>query len=293
MTLQQLKYFCVMAKTLHYTKSAKLLYISQPSLSHSLSGIEKELGVPLFEKIGKKTFLTKYGEEFLPYAQNAIKSISDGEEAVEKLSQLNRGVINIGYIYSVGSKLVSKLVEKFYATPSNKNINFNFTENISPVLFSQLLEGKLDFIFTSSSDNNTLKHIPIFEQQLFLIVSDSHKFSKKSSILLNEINEENFISISHNTSLRPLIDGFLKDENIVPKIVAEADKCNIMASLAEANVGITIMPIVPSLKSYKVRTIPISNIKITREICLIHRKNAIMKPQSQYFKDFVIKNVKA
>ena len=53
MTLQQLRYFCVTAEVLHYTRAADLLYISQPSLSYALSKLEKELNMPLFEKRGK------------------------------------------------------------------------------------------------------------------------------------------------------------------------------------------------------------------------------------------------
>ena len=78
MTLQQLRYFCVMAEVLHYTKAAKQLYISQPSLSYALSELSKELGVPLFGKSGKRTYLTQYGEAFLPYARNALAELSKG-----------------------------------------------------------------------------------------------------------------------------------------------------------------------------------------------------------------------
>ena len=71
MTLQQLKCLCVMAEVLHYTKAANQLYISQPSLSYAISELEKELGVPLFERKGNRTCMTKYGENFLPYVKHS------------------------------------------------------------------------------------------------------------------------------------------------------------------------------------------------------------------------------
>jgi DNA-binding transcriptional LysR family regulator len=288
MTLQQLKYFCVMAKTLHYTKAASILYVSQPSLSHAIAGIEKGLGVPLFEKKGKKTFLTKYGEAFLPYAQNAIKSISDGEAAIMKMTEANKGNVNIGYIYSAGSRLVSKLAEDFYVNPANKSINFNFTENISSRLFTQVLEGSLDFIFTSPIDSDLVENIPIYEQEFFLVVSDQHNLAKRKKVSLDEINGENFIAISPNTSLRVLIDKFLKDCDVAPKIVAEVDKCNMMARLAEANLGVTIMPRISSLNGYNVSTIPVSGVKMSRQICMIYKKGQHMQASAQHFRDFVI-----
>ena len=70
MTLLQLQYFRVLARNLHYTRTAEELHVSQPSLSYAISGLEEELGVKLFEKKGRKTTLTSYGEQFLPYVSH-------------------------------------------------------------------------------------------------------------------------------------------------------------------------------------------------------------------------------
>ena len=72
MTLHQLQYFRVMAETLHYTKAAKILHISQPSLSYALSQLESELGVPLFQKVGKRIYLTSFGKAFKKSNENIL-----------------------------------------------------------------------------------------------------------------------------------------------------------------------------------------------------------------------------
>ncbi len=99
MTLQEIRYFCVTADVLHYTKAANLLYISQPSLSYALGKLEKELGVRLFEKRGKQVSLTKYGEAFLPYAKRALSELSDGIDRIKSLgySYSTRGGITVGF----------------------------------------------------------------------------------------------------------------------------------------------------------------------------------------------------
>jgi hypothetical protein len=99
MTLQELRYFCVTAEVLHYTRAANLLYISQPSLSYAIGKLEKELGVPLFEKNGKKVSLTKYGKEFFPYAKRALSEVSNGIDHLQEMQQPTAGIINLGYIY--------------------------------------------------------------------------------------------------------------------------------------------------------------------------------------------------
>ena len=78
MTLLQLQYFQVLARVLHYTRAAEELHISQPSLSYSISELEKELGVKLFKKENRKISLTAYGEQFLPYVQRSLALLDEG-----------------------------------------------------------------------------------------------------------------------------------------------------------------------------------------------------------------------
>ena len=102
MTLHMLLYFRVLAKLQHYTKSAKELHISQPSLSYSIGELEKELGLPLFDRVGKKIRLNNNGEIYLTYVEEALKNLDDGFSAMKKLQTESAGTINIGYIYFAG-----------------------------------------------------------------------------------------------------------------------------------------------------------------------------------------------
>ena len=75
MNLTHLRYFAELAHTHHYTRAAQNLCITQPSLSHAIFKMEEELGVPLFEKNGKNTVLTVFGEQFLRSVENSLKTL--------------------------------------------------------------------------------------------------------------------------------------------------------------------------------------------------------------------------
>ena len=81
MTLLQLQYFRELGKTLHYTKAAEHLHISQPGLSYSISELEKELGSKLFEKKNRKFQLTPAGQVFMQYVEQALDTITTGVDA--------------------------------------------------------------------------------------------------------------------------------------------------------------------------------------------------------------------
>lgn len=287
MTLQQLRYFCVMAEVLHYTKAANQLYISQPSLSYSLAELGKELGVPLFGKHGKKTYLTKYGAAFLPYAKNALAELSKGEATLLQIADPTIGNINFGYIYSVSFDMMPSLIEKFYEHQGNRNISFNFHQGTTSTLQAQLIDGSLDLILTTRSDNESVESLPVFEQELFLVVSDKHPLARRSSVTLDDIREEHYISINYNSALRMQIDSCFHDAELEPKTVIEVDDCNAMASFVGAQLGVAIMPKIPSLSNYKVVALPIRDLDIRREICLLWSKERPMIPAVSCFRDYI------
>ena len=88
MNLYHLRYFATLAHLEHYTKAAEILAITQPSLSHAIASLEKELGVKLFEKEGRNVALTKCGQAFLIDVEQALDMI---DSSVNKLQMTGRG----------------------------------------------------------------------------------------------------------------------------------------------------------------------------------------------------------
>lgn len=105
MNLFYIRYFVELAKEQQYTKAAKNLNITQPSLSHAIHQLEEELGVLLFEKTGRNTVLTRYGEEFLVYAENTIRTLDQGIRLMQKAAH-GEGVIRLGFVRPLGMDFV-------------------------------------------------------------------------------------------------------------------------------------------------------------------------------------------
>ena len=87
MHLKQLEYFYVLAKMEHCTKAAEKLYITQPSLSHAISELEKELKAPLFEKKGRNIYLNEYGRSFLPHVEKALNELEIGKKNISRSNE--------------------------------------------------------------------------------------------------------------------------------------------------------------------------------------------------------------
>ena len=177
MTLNQLRYFQAVARALNFRAAAEELYISQPSLSRSIDSLEQELGVQLFKKNGKKVTLTKYGEEFLPYAKRALAELSEGTERLREMKVPTSGGISLGYIYSVSFSALPEFVNSFYRHQGSEQIAFRFRQGKAGELVEQLLNGSLDLLIAGKPVLASIDYIPIYRQELYLIVPATHRLA--------------------------------------------------------------------------------------------------------------------
>lgn len=288
MTLQQLRYFVEIAHTLHFTKAAENLNISQPSLSYAMTQLSNRLGVPLFKKDGLKVSLTEYGEAFLPYAESALNILLQGESQVNKMYNPSGGNINLGYIYTVSFDAIPKLIDEFYIYRGNRNISFSFQVNMRDLLIKKLIEGSLDIAIAPSTElsNECIESIPLFEQELFLVVYNNHPLANRTSVTLDDFKNERFIMIKKGTDLYFQTSSLFKKYNIVPNIFFEVDECNSMASFVGAQLGIAIMPKIPALDNYKITAIPFEGRNVSRTISILWNNCLDHSPGLRSFIDF-------
>ncbi len=278
MTLQELRYFSVLAEVLHYTRAAKMLYISQPSLSYAISKLEKELDVPLFEKDGKQVSLTKYGEEFLPYARRVLSEITEGLDHLNGMKLPSAGIINLGYINSVSFSVLPEFVNKFYTFQGSDQTAFRFRQGMAGELMEQLLNGSLDLLIAGSTDIMSIDSVPIFREELYLVVPESHRLADRASVSLNDIAGENFVSITHNAVIYRQLESKFKNADIRPNTVLEADEYSSIAASVTTGAGVAIMPRLPILESFNVKLIPFSDSSMTRDVCILRNASREMTP---------------
>lgn len=288
MTLQQLHYFRVLAKVQHYTKAAEMLHIAQPSLSYSISQLENELNIKLFERCGKKIKLSYPGEQFLEYVEKSLDILEDGTMMLKSLSDSPMGEVTLGYIYSISSKLIPEMVKKFYENDSNESIKFSFIQNLSEQLLRDLKTNKIDLAFCPDPDKS-FKSVPIFKQQLYLVAPKNHPFSSRKSVKISEILNEPFVALNKSSSLRKTVNDIFKEFNAYPKIVFEAEECNAVISFVSLNFGISIIPEIPSMNK-NVNIVKVRDFPLERKIYLCWTDDKYLSPTAIKTRDFIIKN---
>src|SRR5689334_24337180 len=113
MDIRDLQVFLSVSRHLNFTRAGAELHLSQPSVSARIATLQRELGVPLFEHIGKKIVLTEPGKVLIPYAIKVIGSLDDAHHAIAELKGLERGVLKIGASTTPGMYVLPKLIAEF------------------------------------------------------------------------------------------------------------------------------------------------------------------------------------
>lgn len=290
MNLNHLQYFATLAKEEHYTKAAKKLSITQPSLSNAISLIEKELGTYLFEKKGRNVVLTKYGKVFLEYVEKTLETLDQGIKKTRCLTSENSGIIDLGYIYTIGAKDIPMLINKFTDENEEKDFKFTLSDGNTSDVIRGLKNEDYDIGFCSKIEGeDDIEFIKVKKEELVLITPEDHPLANKKEIDLKETIEYEYVAFKNHSGLRPFIDNMFDELSEKQNIAYEVEKDDSLAGLVEANFGIGIIPNIPILKYFDVNIIKINNPKYERNIYMARMKNKYLSPAVQEFAKFVVK----
>ena len=291
MNLNYIYYFSVLAKTQHYTKAANILNITQPSLSHAIDEIEKELGCLLFEKDGRNIKLTKYGKLLESHVNAGLKELETGQREIQYLMSPNEGLIKLAFIYTLGYSFVPNVLKNFHTIPANKQINFSLKQGNTTELLDGLENEKYDLCFSSyQSGRNNICFVPIIVEELVVVVYDEHPLSEKKEVDLSELVDENLIYYSKTSGLRPYIDKLLSDNDIKPNIKFEVEEDSAVLGLVNIKYGIAIVPNIPVIDNFNVKKLKIKNRQDPRYIYMATIKNRFEAPAISKFINFITSN---
>ena len=288
MNLFYLRYFVTLAKVQQYTKAAEQLCITQPSLSHAISQLEKELGLPLFEKSGRKTTLTRFGEEFLVCAERSLAALDAGVESLQR-SAHGDGLIRLGFLRPLGVEFVPRLAAEFLKRESDLNVRFTFHTGVSRDLLDGLSARKYDLVFCSEpSQKLGFTAIPVQRQELVLIVPKNHPLASMHSIELAETAPYPQVFFEKSSGIRSVVDKMFLRVGVEPRIAYETEEDQVVAGLVAQGFGIAVVPYMDMLLKLDVNILQISSPTYERNLFMVSDGRTFMPPCVKLFWQFVI-----
>ena len=286
MDCNQLKYFQTLASTCSFTNASDKLALSESALSRSISRLEQELGVPLFQRKSRGVVLNSYGKIFLRYVDRALWEIDEAKQEINNMIDPSHGSISLAFIQTLGSSFIPDLIGAFQKQESG--IRFHLTQDTSNKILNRIESGEIDVGFCLSQEPiKNLSFFPIMNLELFLIVNKDHILADKREVDLCEVADDPFVLYKPETSLHDVIDKFCQDAGFHPSMSFEAFDERIVAGLVGAKLGVSLIPFIPGLDMQKVSLIHVHKPNCLVGIQMVYRTNGYMSPALKHFISYV------
>ena len=244
MELRQIRSFLSIAETLHFGRTAELIHLSQPALSHQIRTLEEEVGVRLFERNRRKTTLTAAGLAFRDDAAAALSQLEQAIRGARLAASGKRGLLRIGFVSTAGSEIVPNIVRQFREL--NLEVEFSLRNILTADQVQMLETGSLDigFLRLPIGEHPALDVVPVHREPFVLVVPTSHKLAKRKAVRLREVADQDFVMYerTYAPGFHDLIFGILRDARIVPTVSQAAGEIPTLISLVASRMGITILP---------------------------------------------------
>ena len=272
MELRQIRYFAAVARHQSFTRAAEELFLAQPSLSQQIQNLERELGVSLLDRSGRRVRPTDAGAAFLVWAEHILTAVAGAEAAMAEFAGLRRGRVLIGTIPMQALGLVSlpDILAGFHAR--YPGIEVVLREEITAELLGQLRAGRLDLAFGVVMGAPSLPQVamvPFGTEDLVAIAAPGHRLDGRRANI-TELADEPFIFFKEGSPVRRATLQAAADAGITLRIGFETNEVPMLRALASRGLGIGVVPrSLAAASGEVVAVVELADLTVRRTIALL------------------------
>ncbi len=253
MTLSQMIYFQKTAETGNMGRAAEALHISQPSLSVSITNLEKELNLHLFLRNGHRIELSPEGKQFLVHVNTILSEVQETQLHMQSLSSDRNTHIRIGCIAPVLQNYLPSVLHNFLAIRKNKLLKVDFTTDNTIPLIEKLRDGYCDFLICSEADAPGIVQNELISEPYVLLCPPGSDIPKTWEELLSR----NLIGFHVRAASHHEIHTMLIRHGIQPTYLYRAPDEESIAALVAQGFGYGIVPKVSILDTFPLQIAPL------------------------------------
>jgi DNA-binding transcriptional LysR family regulator len=286
MDLLQLHYFRTVARLEHVTRAAEELRVAQPALSKTITRLEAELGVPLFERRGRRVALNACGRAFLRHVERVFMAMEDGRQELADLAGLTRGIVTVA---ATTLRLLPDLLSAF--RDRHPGVNFRLSQASTAEMQAGLISGEIDLCLASAPIvGPAIRSAVLFTEEILLAVPPQHRLAGRERIPLVEAAAEPFISAKRGYWSRDLTDDACRQVGFLPDIICEGDEPGALRSLVATGLGVAFLPMSAQRASAgpEVAWLHITEPVCQRTVSLVWQEERYMSAAVRRFRQFTV-----
>ena len=278
-TFRQLKVFEAVARHLSFTQAAQELHLTQPAVSMQIKQLEESAGLPMFEQLGKKIYLTQAGHEMYHYCRNIASELAAAEETLEQLKGVHRGHLSIS-VASTANAFATRLLANF--AKQHEGISFSLDVTNRATLVRQLENNERDLVIMGRPPQGMdLVTEAFMDNPLVVIAPPDHPLAKQSALSIELLKHEVFVVREQGSGTRIAMERFFHERGIQLETGMEMTSNEAIKQAVEAGLEL-------ELETRRLVLLDVKGFPILRHWYVVHRRGKRLSPVAEAFRQFVL-----
>jgi len=273
MRLTQLRSFHAVARARGFTRGAKLLHISQPTVTTQVRFLEETYGAELFYRRGHKVTLTPLGEQLFDLAQKIFALESETVHLLQDSGELKSGHLRVG---AVGPFHVTEMLARFNQRFPGMHVSVRVGN--SQAALEALVDYQTDVaVLAQFTDDPRFHSVPYSRHPIVIFVHQEHRFAARRSIRIAELEGEGMILREEGSTTRKALDDALTKAGVTPRVVMEIGSREAIREAVIKGVGIGAVSEIEYIPDPKIRMVKVSDAQMhthAHVVCLEERRGA-------------------
>ena len=265
MELHQLRYVCAVADTGNFSRAAERCRVAQPSLSQQILKLEGDLGVKLFDRLGRSVRVTEAGRAFIPRARAILEQMDEARSSATANDADLHGSVAVGVIPTVAPYLMPGYTAAF--AKKYPDAKLRIVEDTTSVLVEGLRHLSIDVaILALPLRYKDLDLFPIRTEPLFAVLKKGHPRASSKSLALKDLRGESFVMLRDGHCFRDLSISACTHARVTPTIAFESGQFSSLLGMVAAGVGVSLVPEMAIDRNVRCRYVRLSDAQATRTI---------------------------
>jgi DNA-binding transcriptional LysR family regulator len=279
--IAELLTFIKVAETSSFSEAGSQLFLTQPAISKRIAALESNLGVRLFDRIGRQVQLTEAGIRLLPKARKMAEDLQDIKRSMTLQMQDVSGELRLSTSHHVGLRRLPKSLKRFQEDFPSAHLEIEFTQ--SEEAYQDVLKGRaeLGIITLSNKENPLIESLPIWSDPLTCVVSKDHPLALSKKLSLIELAQHACVLPNKNTFTRQIAEQVFGKQGLKPKVRMNTNNLETLAMLVGIGWGWSLLP--STLVDEKLVVLNIADLNVERKLGVIHHKQRTLSRAATAF----------